>query len=245
MNSLLTIILSVFLVLTPKQEVIDSTLNYAVVSNNKVLWEKEINHLAAHKDSLDDFHKKKFIELIYGYIGWNIREGKKEESLKFVEYLNSLINSNQDVISIAEQSAYLAAVLGYKILLNKEDIIIGGVKCYNAAKKALDENPDLPLANIIMAKVTENMPSFLKNKHKEALKYYYKAVSIFENSNNTLNNWQYYETLNSIANIYKKMNKEKNLKNIIKKIDSLKKNIMNIDPMKNDTVIKVDTILFK
>ncbi len=94
------------------------------------------------------------------------------------------------------------AFFAFRITLNPVNAIILGSKANNAIDNALEADPENPTAWMELGNSKFYTPQAVGGSKKEAVKYYNKAVKIFENNMKPNHRWLYLNTLMNLAKSY-------------------------------------------
>lgn len=90
---------------------------------------------------------------------------------------------------------YKGVFLGYEIAMNKLKAISLGSTCRNYINRALQLEPNNPQILFDKGNLLYYPPKIFGGNKKEALKYYQKAIAIYEKQNKTQNNWMYIQLM--------------------------------------------------
>lgn len=184
-----------------KSEVYDS-----YVRNHMTTWKSIIDRLNLIPDKSNDL----LFELInyqYGYIGWCLETGKKEEALGYLKLAeeNTKILEEKDV-GLSLVNAYKAAFYGFHIALSKFSAPFFGPKSSECARKAVSLDPNQPFGYIQLGNVKLHSPSLMGGSKTLAIKYFLKARLLMEERGNEIRgDWNYLNLMTMIAQTYESM----------------------------------------
>lgn len=153
------------------------------------------------KDKLNTSDKK--LELVgyyYGYIGYLLGRKNYNEAEKYIAKGDKLVD---EVLKISPKNAtaysYKGSFIGFKIDLSKFKALTLGKESVANVDKALSIDPLNTQALIDKANTLYHTPKIFGGDKAEAIKYFEKAIKVFENSKNTRENWLYLNTLIQLA----------------------------------------------
>lgn len=158
-------------------------------------WKMEIDRKQTLMHNAEELNALCFAE--YGYIGYLMGIKKKDEAritlAKAHKHIDIAIAQQPD---FAAYYAIKAAYYGFEIGLYPYKAPFIGPKSIQFINKALELNKKEPMAWIVLAGKNYYMPGVFGGSKKEGIKNYEKAIQLFEENKNTINNWQY---LNAMA----------------------------------------------
>lgn len=168
----------------------------AFVTNDSYQWKQMLDQNLSNKNNTPQN-----LEDLYGYIGWCIRDGRKEEAKKYLKVMEQLLK--QSNLPASTSNLYQSIALSYGILLGTRNPMTNGPKILKTADKAIAEDPNSALAYIQEGNAYLNMPALFGGSKSKALSYFTQAEKLFEKSNNTAQNWLYLHLLCLISETYK------------------------------------------
>ena len=186
-----------------KQKIYNSYLKGDMVS-----WKRSVDEMRQVKVQNIDF-KFELLNYLYGYIGWCLGNDKKVEARQYLDIAEVLLadieksNKNSSLVN-----AYHGAFNGYNIALDPYKVLFFGRRSIRYVEKAISLDSTnffgyLQMGNIEFYKP----PKFGGDKYK-AIFYYGKANKLIENQYfKSKNDWNYLNTLVSIAQSYTKLGK--------------------------------------
>lgn len=178
----------------------------AFINSNMDAWKMLIDEVEREKNKSDAL----LLELInyqYGYIGFCMENKEKSEVKKYLKLAeNNLEKLEKSSLHPSCVNAYKSAFYGFSIGLNKLKAPFVGPKSIDAAKLAMEQNPNNPLGFVQYANAQFYMPPLFGGSKAEAIEYYKKAQAIMENDSVMRNNnWNYLHLLTNIATSYTEM----------------------------------------
>jgi len=179
------------------------------ISGDMKDWKAATDEMENTKSENNDFLPE-LINYEYGYIGWCLGNDKKNQAKHYLE----LMEENLEILKNTEGKtalyhAYMAAALGFKIGLSTWRAPFLGPKSMEHAEKAMKNDSLNFQANTELGNIWHHMPAVFGGSDEKALKYYQKAIEIYENSEDELKHkkWLY---LNILATIGKLKFEQKN-----------------------------------
>lgn len=188
----------------------------AFVTNNPDTWRQLLDQSLSNSYSSQNTLQN--LEYLYGYIGWCIRDQRKEEAKKYLKIMEKLLDQN---LSPFANNLYRSITLSYGILLGTRNPVINGPKIIKTVNKAIDEDASSPLGYIQKGNAYLNMPAVFGGSKSKALSFFIQAEKIFETTNNLTQNWLYLHLLCLISETYKQSNKTAMANNYYEKIKKL------------------------
>lgn len=178
----------------------------AYISSNMIEWKRVMDNMNLQKEKNNEF----ILELInyqYGYIGWCISTKRYDEAEKHIEQAQKnteiLRKSNYKLSMI---NSYEAALLGFRISMNKFKAPFYGPKSVEHAKTAVLLDANNPYGYLQLGNSEYYMPSTFGGSKTEALEYYLKAITLMEsNPSQIKNDWNYLGLLTQVALTYEKL----------------------------------------
>ncbi len=160
-------------------------------------WKTTIDEMENYSSQDMDFLPE-LINYEYGYIGWCLGNDKKKQAKHYLE----LMEKNLEIFkenngTTALYHAYMAAAIGFKIGLSNWRAPFLGPKSMNHAEQAMENDSLNFQANTEMGNIWNHMPAVFGGSGEKALKYYRKAIAIFEKSSDELahKKWLYLNTI--------------------------------------------------
>src|SRR6056297_1193809 len=170
----------------------------AFISGEMEGWKTAIDKMENIKPENKNFLPE-LINYEYGYIGWCLGNDKKKQAKDYLELMEENLETlKNNKGANALYHSYMAAAIGFKIGLSNWRAPFLGPKSMGHAEKAMENDSLNFQANTEMGNIWNHMPAVFGGSTEKALKYYGKAISIYESSADKLsyNKWLY---LNIIA----------------------------------------------
>jgi len=203
-----------------------SDIYTAYVSNNMKNWKSIIDKMQAMPDKTTEFTLE-LVNYQYGYIGWCIGMKKYGDAKKYLDLAErniSLLSGEGSVQSII--NSYKAAFYGFRIGMNSMLAPFLGLKSIEAARLAMESDPDNPLAHIQHGNIKFYTPPVFGGSKAEAITYYLEAMEIMEKNKYSLKeDWNYLNLLVIIAQSYSYLNDIQSTRHYIDKILNLEPDI--------------------
>lgn len=170
----------------------------AFISNHPEKWKNLLDASEATTLSMSDKINK--LQYLYGYIGWNIRENRKEEGIKYLREMEELLKTLS--LPENEQCLFNSIVLSFGILLGTRNPVTNGRKVVKQIDKALAAPIPSSLAYIQKGNTYLNMPALFGGSRKKALEWFLRARQLLEKEDKTTRNWLYIHLLCTICETY-------------------------------------------
>ncbi len=180
----------------------EKILNYFLTDKMNE-WKLLIDNLEnSSQKTLED--RLELVNYQYGYIAWCVGKEKHNDAKKYMakaeRHLDELEKNNYAKSWIY---SYRSAFNGFKIAMSRWSAPFLGPKSIEFAENARRLDPNNWFAFVQLANIKFYTPSIVGGSKKEALSFYLKAKSLFENNDKSyLKNWHYPNLLVSIANAY-------------------------------------------
>lgn len=204
-------------------EAYKNNLYTAYTKSNMKLWESTITLMEyEYKQSGNIGLLYKLTNAEYGFIAYNIGNenvDKAEKHLKkAINYAEKLIESGKyQSEAYALQGAFYAFKIGLKPITGA----IWGPKSLRSINKAMELDASNPTAWLEKANSLYYMPEAFGGSKENAILHYKRAVNIYEQQGEILNNWMYLNTLTTLAQGYENNGKHEKAVQVYKKILSI------------------------
>lgn len=148
------------------------------------------------------------LELInyqYGYIGWCIGTARKEEARIYMQKMESLMQQlEKKNFQPSYIASYKAAMIGFRIGLNKLQAPFIGAKSIDFAKNAIKTDASNPMGYLLYANILFYTPDLFGGSKEEAISHYLMAIRKMESNKEKFvtDNWNYLSLLTTIATAY-------------------------------------------
>ena len=194
----ITVLLTFFCFVAVSQETTTKKIYNAFISGNMHNWASVLNKMENQQEEKLGYLLR-LINYQYGYTGWCLGNDEKSEAKKNLSKLEKNLEKLRDKAGpTVNYHAYSAAAYGFKIGLKNWKAPFFGPKSMDHGKKALEMDSLSFQANVEMGNIWNHMPELFGGSVEKALKYYEKALEIYENREEQLaeKKWLY---LNVIA----------------------------------------------
>lgn len=183
---------------TPRQ-----TIYRAYVSGNMQQWKVVLNQLQ-RQNITDNAQLLERINYQYGYIAWCIGTERKEEAKLWIRHMETDLQLlEQRKYQTATLMAYQAALIGYKIGINRLQAPFIGPKSVELAKAAIRTDPSNPMGYLQYGNILFYTPSIFGGSQGDAIEQFVSARRLMENNREKLSNdWNYLSLLTALANAY-------------------------------------------
>lgn len=171
----------------------DITYYEAFVHNQFDKWKELLDSNHSKNDQITD------LQYLYGYIGWCIREGRKEEGKIYLQKMESYLEDK--TLSEFNYNLYKSIALSYGVLLGVRNPMINGPKILKYSDRALKADPTSAMACIQKGNTFLNMPAVFGGSRKKAVIWFQKARKLFEEKGDISQNWLYLHLLCSIIEV--------------------------------------------
>lgn len=170
----------------------------AFVENDIGSWQKELSALATSSLSPDE--ELLYMEGLYGYIGWCIRDGREKEGRKYLYQMQKCLHEFS--LPPFYQNLYQSVAIGFGILLNTESPVMSGPKSIRLVNKAIRQDAGSPLGYLQKGNVLLKMPRVFGGSATKALEYFGKAEQLMEKDARWQKSWIYLHLLCLMSEIY-------------------------------------------
>lgn len=131
----------------------------------------------------------------YGYIGYLMGEEKEDKAEKLLEKAEDNAEALQNTQYCSKAYAVKAGLIGYRIGLNTYKAPFLGRKGQNYIGEAMDCDSLNPMAWMEKGNAYYHMPGMFGGNYEKAIRYYGKAVDLFENRQDEFPHWLYLNAL--------------------------------------------------
>ena len=185
----------------------ESAMYKCYISQDKRLWKEYVT--TANWGQMDNKERQRLLNYEYGYIAYAI--STKESNVKqLLQNFNEHLAAMEGKMPESTRLTYLSAAASYYISISKITILSNGPKTFSYSEKAVQADPNDPYALTLRGSIYFYCPSTFGGDKGLALQYLQKAERQFEQTGDTVNNWNYRSVQMVIAQCYEKTgNKEK------------------------------------
>ena len=175
----------------------------AYVRGDMHQWEEIIPDMAsAYKRDKDPSLLYSLCFARYGYIGYCLGEGLKNEAREYLrealreaEELNEIYNGRHDVLALH------GALLGFRMVLSNFSAVYLGPRVMDMINTAAESGDKYFNCSLEMGNMLYHMPGILGGSKQKAIPYYRKAVATIEQDPlKEDRDWLYLHTVLSLAN---------------------------------------------
>ena len=154
----------------------DEQLYMAYMSSDLTLWGQYID--AQDWNALSHKERCRLINYEYGYVPVLADQKRMEEAAHYLQQFNSHLSQEQAFLPQATYIAYLSASHAYAYLLDKSKIFSEGMQSFKTAKKALQSDPNNPIALTLKGNVDFYAPKLFGGDKKQAMQLFLQAETI-------------------------------------------------------------------
>ena len=174
------------------------------ISNDISIWENTLTDLISLYNNQADHVLLYEITLShYGIIGYHLDYGSEEKASNYLSKAQDYLEELLTISSYKAQSlAFKSAFYGFEISLNSLKGLTLGRRSHNAANEAVEADEDYPRVWVEKGNVNFYTPAIVGGSKEEAIKYYEKAIKMFEHSMQYNHRWLYLNTLVMLARAY-------------------------------------------
>lgn len=203
-----------------------SEIYEAYVTSSMDLWKRTMVNMEKAYDAGEDQGLLHMLtEAQYGYIGYCIAEGKKQEAR------NWLSKAEKNLVTLMESQprdpklySLKGALKGYAVLLDPLRAPLLAKKSARANQKAMELGPGEPRVWMERANMEFYKPALLGGSAREAIPMYEKAVRLFEKEPDRIHqNWFYLNCLTNLGLAYEEDGEEE-------KADAVYRKLLRLEP---------------
>lgn len=233
----LTTVLLIFTSATYSENLYSKEIYTAFINRDMQKWEKVIlTYESSNAENTVD-QKLELISYYYGYIGYLLGIKQYEKAEKYIDNGEKLI---KEVLHVSPKNAtalsFKGSFLGFRIGVCKYKAVFLQSDSKEFVNKSLKTDPQNTQGLIDKGNILYYAPRIFGGNKKEALEYFLKAKTIFEQKNDIHQNWMYLNLLTIIASAYDDLGNQLAAKNTYDKILTLEPNIIWV---KNDLYPKL------
>src|SRR5574344_470906 len=183
----------------------DAKMYQAYLKKDMNVWQQALNEACAiAKPTISQIEK--IVNYEYGYIAARLDEKKKDEARRVMEQMEAhvklLETHNFDGAMIA---IYRSALCAYEYKISTWPSLSVAMKSIEFVDKAMELAPGNPMVVSLKGNVDFYRPGIVGGSKKRALFNFEKAVKLFEEKNQTVNNWNYIATVLAMAQAYERI----------------------------------------
>ena len=191
-KNILLLLIFLTMILSLQGQTVEKMKFQAFVTGDYSKWEQDANHIRNNYDLKQTSNVEELVHCYYALASSLIAKKKKTEAEKVIDLGESLVdkllaNNPNNALALC----YKGDFLGYRIGMNKLKAVTLGSKSRSCVEKALKLAPNNPQILFDYGNLLYYPPKMFGGNKAQALKYYQKAISIYEKQNKTTNNWIY------------------------------------------------------
>ncbi len=189
------------------QKIFQDRIYHSYISGQILNWERTLNELEVfYQQNSDASILYDLLLARYGFIAMCLGEDEKRNARIHLDKAEKELEELFRHPGYKSQSyALQGAFLGFRISLRPLSAIRLGPRSYSAIDKAVESDPNNPVAWMEMGNSRFYTPSTFGGSKEEALKHYRKAVNLFEANLPNNHRWLYLNALVGMAKSYQYM----------------------------------------
>ncbi|MCU0379025.1 MAG: tetratricopeptide repeat protein [Bacteroidales bacterium] len=192
----------------PTRDCSDSNIYSGFIKGDMNVWKNAMPGLQmSYFKTMDPCHLFTLIEARYGYIGYLIGIGNKNDAKPVVDSFEIDLEALSAFPQYeAETEAFRVALLGFRMGLNPARAMVLGPKALKQLDTAMAVGSNNAAVWIEKANSEANMPSFAGGSKTKAVESYKEALRLFEaDTNLSRYSWRYLNTLVLLGKTYEKL----------------------------------------
>ena len=193
--------------------IVDHDLMYqAYLNNNMNVWKTELKKYTS-STNLTTTDKLEISNYLYGYIATLLIDADKNKH-EIVDWIDLWEQYLDDIEKATGKNAYVyvyrSSINAYKSKVKAGGMMVGGPRSLTELKRALNIDPNNPLANGLKGNMLFYMPSFVGGDKAESIKWFEKALAGISNTTDKTFRWNRCAITLCLAQAYEKTgNKQK------------------------------------
>jgi tetratricopeptide (TPR) repeat protein len=197
----------------------------AYINNDMQAWKNTIDKMNLSSGNASDEFLLELVNYEYGYIGWCIGNKKTAEAKEYLKKAeNRLITLEKNQFRLSMIEAYKSAFYGFQIGFNKLKAPVLGPKSVEAAKLAIQYDPNNYFGYLQMGNIYYYSPAAFGGSKAKAIESYRQAEKLILSNNHRLkNDWIYLSLLVTLAQAYENTGNDESAKIYYQKI-------LNVEP---------------
>lgn len=190
----------------------------AYISGNMKQWQRVLSD-AQRNTRPTDPQRLERVNFQYGYIAWCIGNKKYTEAKEWIPRMEADLNQlEKNKTELASVYAYKAALMGYRIGVNKLQAPFLGPKSRDFAELSIKTDPRNPLGHQQYGNIRFYTPFLFGGSKENAATHLLKALELMEARKESLQwNWNYLSLLTSIAEMYYETGKNERAVSVLRK----------------------------
>lgn len=181
------------------QESYRQTTYEAYISGEMERWKPVIAAMEEENDTNVE-RRLELLEYYYGYIGYLLAEGRKDEAKVYISKGERLID---DILEAnpanPDATAYKGSFIAYRFSINRLKAVVSGMESKRLIEKAYSEAPENVRAISEMANLCYYAPALFGRDRARGVRLYEKAARSMEETRADRANWFYLRLLTNIA----------------------------------------------
>ncbi|MGB0403334.1 MAG: hypothetical protein ACPGEG_04500 [Salibacteraceae bacterium] len=180
----------------------------AYIKSDMPAWKVVIDKMQNDKRTKRDTNfTAELVQYQYGYVAWHLGYHLENEAEKYLEIADENLDwLREQGYNPSMVESYQASFYGFWIGVNTWYFTLYGFKCPDAAKLAIELNPNNPFAYIQWGNIKYYQPAFVGGSKPEAIEYYKKAEKMYESrgSSKINSDWIYLNLLATLAQAHER-----------------------------------------
>ncbi len=201
--------LSIILLLTPlilSGNTYNERIYRAYTKGNMILWKTTMDEMQAAKNP-DNRFSLELLNYQYGYLGWLLSKGEKEEAKQLLKHAQKIIQRlDESGYNPSMVYAYKAAFVGFEIGIHPYKAPFIGPNSYKYVEQALAYNSKNYFAYLQKANILFYTPSIFGGSKEEAITNLLKAFALYQDSQLETKDWNLLNILGSLIVFYSEQN---------------------------------------
>jgi tetratricopeptide (TPR) repeat protein len=192
--------------------VVDHDLMYQAYLNNKMnVWKTELKKYTT-SPNLTITDKLEISNYLYGYIATLLVDAdkNKKEIISWIDLWEKYLN---DIEKAKGKNAYVyvyrSSINAYKSKVKAGGMMVWGPQSLTELKRALETDPNNPLANGLKGNMLFYMPGFVGGDKEEAIKWFEKALTRISTNTDKTFRWNRCAITLCLAQAYEKTGNKK------------------------------------
>lgn len=172
------------------------------LGDGKSLWRQYIT--TANWSAMNNNERERLLNYEYGYIAYAISV-KDKDAKRMLTNFETHISQMEGKMSESTRLTYLSAAASYNLTMNKLNLLTLGPKVISYADKAVKTDGTNPYALLLRGSIYFYCPGTFGGDKNKALSFLQKAERQFEQTGDTVYNWNYRSAQMIIAQCYEKL----------------------------------------
>ena len=174
----------------------------AYTKGNMTLWKTTMDEMQA-VEKPDSGFSLELLNYQYGYMGWLLSKGEKEEAKRLLQQAQKIIQRlDKASYNPSMINAYKAAFVGFEIGIHPYKAPFIGPNSYKYVEQALAYNYRNYFAYLQKANILFYTPSIFGGSKEEAVTNLLKALALYEDDHLETKDWNLLNILGSLIVFY-------------------------------------------